>query len=156
MAGTTKLETSHLVKSLQLIGKSRISVNEIYGYPIFKWVVTWRGWEGTMIVPTTSTRWHASFLTLVTIHPFVTRMTHTFVIVKVILTFAMYTGRTLAFVKVWKNNAIDPISQIPQCIWQVSNNAPFCDRNVHACAHFFYKMVHCGIWCTVGFVQQAY
>ena len=32
------------------------------------------------------------------------------------------------------------ISQIPQCIRQLSHNAPFCDM----CAHFCYEMVHCG------------
>ena len=35
-------------------------------------------------------------------------------------------------------------SQIPQCIRQISHNAQFCDRNVHICAHFCYKMVHWG------------
>ena len=50
------------------------------------------------------------------------------------------------------------ISQIPQCISQISHNAPFCNRNVHTGAHFCYKMVNCGIWdwCIVGFVQQVY
>ena len=38
------------------------------------------------------------------------------------------------------------ISLIPQCTGRISHNAPFCNRNVHACAHFCYKMVHCGIW----------
>ena len=49
-----------------------------------------------------------------------------------------------------------PISQIPWCITQMSHNASFRNRNVHTCAHFCYKMVHCGIWdgCIVGFVQQ--
>ena len=36
-------------------------------------------------------------------------------------------------------------SQIPQCIGQVSHNAPICNRNVHICAHFCYKMMHYGI-----------
>ena len=43
------------------------------------------------------------------------------------------------------------ISQIIQCIIQISHNAPFSSRNVHIC-----KMVHfCGIWDRgiVGFVQ---
>ena len=33
-----------------------------------------------------------------------------------------------------------------------SHNAPFCNRNVHMCAHFCCKIVHCGIfvWCIVG------
>ena len=37
-----------------------------------------------------------------------------------------------------------PISQIPQCIRQISHNVTFCNRKVHTCAHFCYKMVHCG------------
>ena len=51
-----------------------------------------------------------------------------------------------------------PISQIPQYIRQISHNASFCNRNVHMCAHFCYKMVHCGIWdwCIVGLVQKVY
>ena len=50
-----------------------------------------------------------------------------------------------------------PISQIPECIRQISHNASFCNRNVRTCAYFSYKLVHCGIWdwCIVGFVQQA-
>ena len=40
---------------------------------------------------------------------------------------------------------------------QISHNAPFCNRNVHTCAHFCYKMVHCGIWnwSIVRFVQYV-
>ena len=51
-----------------------------------------------------------------------------------------------------------PISQIPECICAISHNATFCNRNVHTCAHFCYKMVHCGIyvWCIVGFVRWVY
>ena len=47
--------------------------------------------------------------------------------------------------------------QIPRCIGQISHNIPLCNRNVHMCAHFCYKVVHCGIWdwCTVGFVWQV-
>ena len=37
------------------------------------------------------------------------------------------------------------VSQIPQCTSLISHNAPFCNRNVHMCAHFCYKMVHCGM-----------
>ena len=50
------------------------------------------------------------------------------------------------------------ISQIPQCTSPISHNVPLCNRNVHTCAHFFYKMVHCGIsvWCIVGFVRCVY
>ena len=47
------------------------------------------------------------------------------------------------------------ISQIPQCIRQISRNASFCNRDVHTCAHICYQMVHCGIWdwCIEGFMQ---
>ena len=53
------------------------------------------------------------------------------------------------------NNAHRPFAQIPQCTSPISHKAPFCDRNVYICAHFYYKMVHCGIfvWCIVGFVR---
>ena len=37
-------------------------------------------------------------------------------------------------------------AQIPQCTSFMSHNAPFCNRNVHTCAHFCYKTVHCGMW----------
>ena len=45
-----------------------------------------------------------------------------------------------------------------QCIWQISDNAPYCNRNVHICAHLFYKIAHCGTrdCCIVGFLQQIY
>ena len=38
------------------------------------------------------------------------------------------------------------------------NHAPSCNRNVHMCAHFCYKMVHCGIfiWCIVGFGRWVF
>ena len=51
-----------------------------------------------------------------------------------------------------------PISQVPQCIRQISHNAPFCNRNVHTCAHFCYKMVHYGIWdrSIMGFVRLVH
>ena len=50
-----------------------------------------------------------------------------------------------------------PISQIPKCMRQISHNAPFCNIKVHTCAHFFYKMVHCGIWdwCIVRYGTGA-
>ena len=69
-----------------------------------------------------------------------------------------------------------PISQIPRFTRQISRNAPFCNRNVHTCAHFCYKMdlsvtgmcthVHISVtkwctvgvwnWCILGFVQRVY
>ena len=51
-----------------------------------------------------------------------------------------------------------PISQIPQCIRLISHNAPFCNRNVHTCAHCCNRIVHCGIWnwCIVGSVREVY
>ena len=38
-----------------------------------------------------------------------------------------------------------PMLQIPQCITHMSHDAPFCNRNVHTCAHFCYKL------CIVGY-----
>ena len=37
----------------------------------------------------------------------------------------------------------------------ISHNAAFCNRNVHTCAHFCHKMLHCGIFVCyiVGFVK---
>ena len=50
------------------------------------------------------------------------------------------------------------ISQIPQYTCWLSHNSSPCNRNVHTCVHFFYKVVHCRIWdwCIVGFVWQVY
>ena len=39
-----------------------------------------------------------------------------------------------------------PVAQTPQYTSPTLHNAPFCNRNVHRCAHFCYKMVHCGIF----------
>ena len=52
---------------------------------------------------------------------------------------------------------IDPSHKSRNAL-DISHNAPFCDRNVHICAHFCYKMVHCGTWitCIVGFAQRVY
>ena len=49
-------------------------------------------------------------------------------------------------------------SHVPQCTSLISHNAPFCNRNVHMCAHFCCKIVHCGmfIWCIMGFVRWVY
>ena len=49
------------------------------------------------------------------------------------------------------------VLQIPRCIPRISHDAPLCNRNVHMCAHFYYKMVHCGIWdsCIAAFVQHV-
>ena len=43
----------------------------------------------------------------------------------------------------------------PQYTSPISCNAPFCNRNVHMCAHFCYKLVHCGIsvWYILGIVS---
>ena len=53
---------------------------------------------------------------------------------------------------------IETLSQIPQWTSPISHNAPFCNKNVHTCAHFCYKMVHCGTWdwCIAGFVRSVY
>ena len=57
-----------------------------------------------------------------------------------------------------KESLCKPIPQTLQCIRHIFHNTPFCNRNAHTCAHFCYKMVHCGIWdwCIVGCVQQVY
>ena len=51
------------------------------------------------------------------------------------------------------------MSQISQCIKPTPHNAPFRNRNVHACAHFCYKIVQCGIYavhmCTFLFQNGA-
>ena len=41
-------------------------------------------------------------------------------------------------------NSVDPSKKFPQCIRQISHNVPFCNRNLHTCAHFCCKMVHWG------------
>ena len=53
----------------------------------------------------------------------------------------------------WHGNAfyitglsIRPIAPIPQCTSPISHNALFCNRNVHLCAHFCYKFLHCGMF----------
>ena len=50
-----------------------------------------------------------------------------------------------------------PMSQISQCIRQISHNTTFCNRNVHTYAHVCYKIVHCGIWylCIVVFMRPV-
>ena len=59
-----------------------------------------------------------------------------------------YDTRMIDVINLW---AIDswvlnrPLDQSPQCTWPISHNVLFCNRNVHTCAHFCYKMVHCGI-----------
>ena len=50
-----------------------------------------------------------------------------------------FNGITFIFIQ-WTH-----LSKILQCIRQISRNATFCNRNVHICAHFCYKMVHCWI-----------
>ena len=50
------------------------------------------------------------------------------------------------------------VLQIPWCTCPISPNAPLCNRNVHLCAHFCYKMAHYGIFvrCIVGFVRWVF
>ena len=77
----------------------------------------------------------------------------------------LYTSYIMAVISVVRLDIMEssshlnnrPISQIPKCIRQISHNALFCNRNMHRCAHFCYKMVPCGIWdwCIVGFVWQV-
>ena len=45
------------------------------------------------------------------------------------------------------------ISQFPLCTTQISHNTPFCNRNVHTCAHLGHGIWD---WCIVGFVWQVY
>ena len=47
------------------------------------------------------------------------------------------------------------VTQIPHCISPVSLNTPFCNRNMHMCAHFCYKMLYCRIFVKyiVGYVR---
>ena len=51
-----------------------------------------------------------------------------------------------------------PATQIPQRNSPISYNASFCNRNVHMCAYFCYKMMHCEIFvcCIVGFVRSSF
>ena len=50
------------------------------------------------------------------------------------------------------------ILKIPQCIRQISQNALFCNRNIHTlCTYFCYEIVYCGMiwgWSIMRFVQQ--
>ena len=46
-------------------------------------------------------------------------------------------------------NQYRPVAQIPQCTSPMSHNATFCNRNVHICAHFCYKMMHCVMRCGI-------
>ena len=48
-------------------------------------------------------------------------------------------------VKIYGHNN-RPISQISQCTSPMSHNAPFCNTNMHTCAHFCYKFLHYGIF----------
>ena len=50
-----------------------------------------------------------------------------------------------------------PVAQIPQSNSPKCHNAPFWNRNVHMCAYYCYKMVHCGIFvqCIVAFVRSV-
>ena len=47
--------------------------------------------------------------------------------------------------------------QIPQCTCHIPHNAPFCNRKVDICAHFCYRMLHCGIlWvCEMGILDES-
>ena len=54
--------------------------------------------------------------------------------------------------------SIDPSHKSHSALEIHSHNAPICNRNVHICTHFCYKVLHCEIWDRriVGFVQQIY
>ena len=46
----------------------------------------------------------------------------------------------------WLWGAYILVAQIPQCTSTTSHNVQFCNTNVHMCAHFCYKRLHCGIF----------
>ena len=77
-------------------------------------------------------------------------------------------SHSVCIVRIWEkmdHRANRPVAQIPQYTSIISHNAPFCNRNMHICAHFCYKMMHCGIctyvhisvtkWCIVGYDTGA-
>ena len=84
--------------------------------------------------------------------------------VKVTLQEILVLNESKRFLKVFEMlprsdwSSIGLVPQIPWCTSPISHNAPCCSRNVRMCAHFCYKMVHCGIfiWCIVGFVCWVY
>ena len=53
--------------------------------------------------------------------------------------------------------AVDPSPKPNNALRQISHHTQFCSRNVHMCAHFCYKIVHCGIWdrCIAEFEQHV-
>ena len=63
----------------------------------------------------------------------------------------------IVFIWYWRCSFNRRILPIPQCISKISQNAPFCNRNVHTCAHFCCKMLHSGIrdYCIVGFMKYV-
>ena len=78
----------------------------------------------------------------------------------VVVGFIMLVYCKFALVLYWYNVAvlrglIEKINLTSPTIHQISHNAPFCNRNMHTCAHFCYKVVHCGMWdwWMVGFVR---
>ena len=56
----------------------------------------------------------------------------------------LHAGLWSIFSRIWTIGY--PISQIPLCIWQISHNAPFCNRNVH---------ISVTKWCIVGYGTGA-
>ena len=67
-------------------------------------------------------------------------------------TYIWSSNSTLSVLNVWLSHVTPFLSvcwpgiQNPKCIGHTSHNARFWNRNVHTCAHFCYKMVHCGMW----------
>ena len=61
----------------------------------------------------------------------------------------------------WENNGTEkiglvtptPVARIPLYTSPMFHNAPLCNKNVHICAHFFYKMMHrwrfLDAWCDL-------
>ena len=62
------------------------------------------------------------------------------------------------WIPVYGMHAYRHVAQILQCTSTRSHSAPFGNRNVNTCAHFCYKIMHCGIfvWCILGFVWYVH
>ena len=58
----------------------------------------------------------------------------------------------LCLISPWSNR---PVAQIPKYTSPISHNAPFCNRNVHMCAHFCYETVR-GMGYIVRYVRFIY
>ena len=48
-----------------------------------------------------------------------------------------------------------PAAQVPKCTSHIYHNVPFCNRNVHMCAHFCYKAVYFRIYVQCGICEMG-